>query len=282
MSTETSPTIPKPNQGYYPPPGWEWQKPDPKTYLVEHNLAQYAQAWILNVVELVHWTLFIPGFLLSFVIFSHASVLTEQLGSETQVFLLLLTPVIQVFAGLGPIVMHEYEGWQIAYFQNPLDVEFQVPDVNNEWLREIAYKMLFFPQTVGLVTFSLGVFGLNKFTITFGCISVLFAFLCPQNPKVTFQFNGQPVFPVALWLMVVFVINATLNLIAYFVLLGPALASAGLPSFLSVAPPILLLLGGVLEGVVAESTFNQWWHFIAVIFLNVAMVVQIFLFGLLW
>ena len=33
-----------PSLGYYPEPGWEWQKPEPKTYLVKHDLAQYARS----------------------------------------------------------------------------------------------------------------------------------------------------------------------------------------------------------------------------------------------
>jgi hypothetical protein len=80
----------------------------------------------------------------------------------------------------------------------------------------------------------------------------------------------------------VFIVNAVVNLIAYFVLLGDPLASAGLPRALAALAPLLLMLGGMIEGVIAESSFNQWWHFTAVVFLNLGMIAQIILFPVLW
>ncbi len=271
-----------PSAGYYPAPGWEWQNPDPKTYLVDNNLAQYAQSWILNLVEFVHWLPFIPTFILSFIIFQHADSLRTLLGSDIQVFLILLSPLVQTFGGLMGITMHEYEGWQVALFQNPLDTDFNIRDCNNEWLREVAYKLLFFLQGAGLLAFSLGVFGINKITLSFALISGVIAFIGPQNPKATFTFNKQPVFPLALSMLAVFIINAIVNFIAYFYLFDAALIKAHLPIILAGTAPLLLMLGGVIEGVIAESTFNQWWHFIAVVFLNLGMVVQIYFFKLLW
>lgn len=272
-----------PSLGYYPSPGWEWQKPEPKAYLVEHDLAKYARVWILNLVEFVHWLPFVPTFILSFLIFQHSSELQTRLnGNDMQVFLLLLSPLIQTFGGLMGITMHEYEGWQVAFFQNPLDTDFEIKDCNNEWLREVAYKLLFFMQGAGLLAFSLGVFGINKITLTFAIISGIIAFIGPQNPKATFKVNGQPVFPLSVSMLVVFIINAIVNFVAYFFLLDSALVAANLPIVLAGIAPILLMLGGVIEGVIAESTFNQWWHFTAVIFLNLGMVAQIYFFGLLW
>ncbi|MBD2253346.1 hypothetical protein [Nostoc parmelioides] len=271
-----------PNLGYYPKPGWEWQKPEPKTYLVKHSLAKYAQAWILNLVEFVHWILLIPSFILSFIIFQHSDVLVSRLGTDLQVYLLSVAPLIQAFAGLVAVVMHEYEGWQVVYFQNPLDSDFNIKDCNNQWLREVAYKMLFFLQVVGLLAFSLGVFGVSYITLIFATVSILIAFFGPQNPKATFYFNNQPVFPISLWLVAVFVVNAIVNFVAYYHLFGLALQSASFPSALAVLAPILFMVGGVIEGVLAESTFNQWIHFLAVIFLNLGLLTQIYLFGFLW
>jgi len=271
-----------PSLGYYPKPGWEWQKPEPKTYLIRHDLGKYAQTWILNLVELVHWLTFIPTFILSFIIFQHSSSLKLIVGSDIQVFLLLLSPLIQTFGGLMGITMHEYEGWQVAFFQNPLDTDLKIKDCNNEWLREVAYKLLFLMQGAGLLAFSLGVFGINKITLPFAIISGIVAFAGPQNPKATFYFNNQPVFPLSISMLVVFIINAGVNFVAYFVLFYPSIAAANLPVILSGIAPTLLMLGGVIEGVIAESTFNQWWHFTAVIFLNLGMIFQIYIFSLLW
>ncbi len=271
-----------PSLGYYPEPGWEWQKPEPKTYLVKHDLAPYARPWILNLIEVIHWLPFIPAFLLAFYIFQHSSLLSVKLGTSIQVFLLMVSPLIQTFGGLMGIVMHEYEGWQVACFQNPLASEFNIKSFNNEWLREVAYKLLFLFQSAGLLSFSLGVFGINKLTLALAIFSGIVGFIGPQNPKVTFKINNQPVFPLATSLMVVFIINATVNLFAYYYLFGTPLAAVGLPKLLSLLVPLLLTLGGMIEGVVAESTFNQWWHFGAFLFINVAMVAELYFFGLLW
>ena len=282
MQVENDKTNSEPSLGYYPPPGWEWQKPEPKTYLVQHNLAKYARAWILNLVEFVHWLPFVFAFILSFLIFKHSSALSSRLGTDMQVFLLLLSPLIQTFGGLMGITMHEYEGWQVAFFKNPLATNFDIKHFNNEWLREVAYKLLFIFQGAGLLAFSLGVFGINKITLSFAIVSGIVAFIGPQNPKATFYVNKQPVFPLSISILVVFIINAIVNFVAYFYLLDEALAAANLPIVLAAVAPILLMLGGVIEGVIAESTFNQWWHFTAVIFLNLGVVSQIYLFGLLW
>ncbi|MDC0832026.1 hypothetical protein AY599_26560 [Leptolyngbya valderiana BDU 20041] len=272
-----------PNLGYYPEPGWEWQKPEPKTYLVEQDLAKYARGWILNLVELVHWLPFVPAFILSFLIFQHSSALKAILGTDIQVFLLAIAPIIQTFGGLTGIMMHEYEGWQVVHFKNPLDSDFDIKDFNNEWLREVAYKLLFVLQGAGLLAFSLGVFGINKITLTFAIVSGIVAFIGPQNPKATiYPIDNQPVFPLAVSILVVFIVNAIVNFVAYFHLFTPALAAANLPVVLAGLAPTLLMLGGVVEGILAESTFNQWWHFTAVIFLNLGIIVQIYFFQLLW
>ena len=121
------------------------------------------------------------------------------------------------------ITMHEYEAgkWPL---QNPLDSDFAVDHYNNEWLREVAYKLLFLLQGLGLLAFSLAVFGFSAITITFAVLSGLVAFIGPQNPKATFSFNGQPVFPLAISILIVFIANASVNFFAYFALLDDPLS----------------------------------------------------------
>lgn len=46
---------------------------------------------------------------------------------------------------------------------------------------------------------------------------------------------------------------------------------------LAAAIVVVNLLGGVLEGLVAESTFNQFWHLMAVAFLNAGGWLQVWL-----
>jgi hypothetical protein len=208
--------------------------------------------------------------------------LASKLGTDIQVYLLSIAPIIQSFAGLVAVVMHEYEGWQVVCFKNPLDSDFNIKDFNNEWLREIAYKMLFFLQILGLLAFSLGVFGLTKLTLVFAAVSILIGFLGPQNPKATFNIYDQPVFPISRWLVVVFIVNAIVNFVAYYYLFSSALEAANLSTILAGFAPLLFMIGGIIEGVFAESTFNQWIHFGAVIFLNLGLLTQIYFFSLLW
>ena len=111
-----------------------------------------------------------------------------------------------------------------------------------------------------MLVFSLAVFGFSAITITFAVLSGLIAFIGPQNPKATISFNGQPVFPLAISILFVFIANAIVNFIAYFALLGDPLVAEGLPRALAALAPLLLMLGGMIEGILAESSFNQWWH----------------------
>ena len=61
----------------------------------------------------------------------------------------------------------------------------------------MAGKLLIPQEGAGLVAFSLAVFGFNAITIQFAIMSGLIAYIGQQNPKATFQFNRQPVFPLA-------------------------------------------------------------------------------------
>ncbi|NEP55315.1 MAG: hypothetical protein F6K65_43660, partial [Moorea sp. SIO3C2] len=253
-----------------------------KTYLEEHDLAKYAKVWILNLVEFVHWILLVPSFYLSYIIFEHTDTLTQVLGDSLQVYLLSVAPLIQAFAGLVAVVMHEYEGWQVVFFKNPVNQDFRIQDVNNAWLREIAYKMLFLLQIVGLLAFSMGAIGVSKTFVVFAISSIILAFLSPQQYKTEFKMFGQPLFPIAIPIVVIFIINALINLYAYYVLFSPVLGTHHYPGLLALAAPVLFMAGGIIEGVFAESTFNQWVHFWAVILLNLGLIVQIYTFGLFW
>ena len=59
--------------------------------------------------------------------------------------------------------------------------------------------------------------------------------------------------------------NAVINCIANLVLLGDPLSSTDLPHTPAALAPLLLMLGGMIEGVIAEYSFNQCWHFSAVV-----------------
>ena len=51
--------------GFPSNPSWGWNKAPPKTSLYDINMAHTANSFMLNLVELVHWTPFIPAFLMA-------------------------------------------------------------------------------------------------------------------------------------------------------------------------------------------------------------------------
>ncbi|KAG2424865.1 hypothetical protein HXX76_014025 [Chlamydomonas incerta] len=214
-------------------------------------------------------------------------------------------PYVQVYGGgISGNMMHEYEGWQVAPFRNPLalpggapgdpppppaDVDqTRVPRYNNAWLRAVAYQMLFTFQTFGLGCFTTAVFGINAWTSALLLGSVAVALLGPHEPRLalTASVDGQdrPILPLSVSLTAVFALNVVVNLVAYAVFFTPSIRAAWPPmllpwlgdlipadSWLLYAVPLLAPLcvaaGGAVEGYFAESRFNQWWHFAAFVIL---------------
>lgn len=112
------------------------------------------------------------------------------------------------------------------------------------------------------------------------------ALLGPKEPRLslnrTVDGEKRPVLPLSWSLVVVFAINIIANLAANFKLFYPAMTTSlpddCLETFIgccpawvrcgmSVFPPLLIGLGGGIEGWLAESTFNQYHHFIAFVIL---------------
>lgn len=284
----------------YPALPWAFQKAPPKTSL---NAAQArsARPLVLNLIELIHWASFPLGIYVLAYIFVHADAIASHVdGDHLRVFWLQLGLACQVFGGgISGIMMHEYEGWQVTPFRNILGLQPQagpedvnqvlVPHTNNAWLRAVAYQMLFTFQTAGLGFFSLGVFGARPLPLLLLVGGIAIALLGPSEPRTRFcrVVDGvpQPVLPLSWSLLIVFAINALANLLACHQFFGPTLVQAWPPSllpWLSVLPtwlvswlsllaPLTVAAGGAYEGWIAESSFNQWQHFIAFVILTLGL-----------
>ena len=48
----------------------------------------------------------------------------------------------------------------------------------------------------------------------------------------------------------------------------------------SLLPPVMIGLGGAIEGLLAETRFNQWIHFFAVVFFNLGFILQLGMYNL--
>jgi len=274
--------------GFPSNPSWGWNKAAPKKSLYDIGMAHTANVFMLNLVELVHWTPIIPAFLMAQSILNNSDKWTNYFDNDAQrTLLFLLSPMIAFFGGLPGIMMHTYEGWQVAPFDSPLRGESEntnvvVSDKNNQWLRIVAYFFIFNMQYIGLQSFSYAVLGPTYF---YGCLKFLsvmgffIGYLGNQDYKATFTFKwkqtaGGSTFPLAWVTLIPFILSASLNMYAFSDLGG--LVFPGYFSVVnSLAPPLLIGLGGAIEGLFAETVFDQKIHAFAVILFNLGFWLQL-------
>lgn len=270
--------------GFPSNPSWGWNKAAPKTSLQEIGMAHTANAFMLNLVELVHWTPIIPAFLMAQSVLTHSHQWTQYFeGDEQRTLLFLLSPIVAFFGGLPGIMMHTYEGWQVAPFDSPLrkNTNVIVSDKNNQWLRIVAYFFIFNMQYIGLQAFSYAILGPSYF---FGCLKYVSimgfftGYLGNQDYKATFYFKwgqtaGGSTFPLAWATLIPFMLSATLNMYAFSdlgVLVFPRYTVLN-----SLTPPLLIALGGAIEGIFAETIFDQKIHVFAVFLFNVGFWLEL-------
>lgn len=296
-----------PNIIAYPKNGWGLSKPKPKKSLVDLGTEGSAAAWILNLIEFAHWVSFAIGFHLFWTMFNNI----DKLGTAIKpgdpifgVFFLMFAHVTQVYGGgISGNMMHQYEGWQVAEFRNPLKLDSKgdkEPAYNDAWLRAVAYQMLFSFQTLGVLFTWIGINGVTKARSKAVIVLTAFAIsLAPQLPHCTSVFprvmnvlrleklwslltNGnRPVFPLSIWIFIAFLLNSFLATGSYVKMFGninwvgvPILQS--LPKQLAAVIPFLLIaFGGIYEGLRAETSFNQWDHFIAFVMLDTGLALHI-------
>jgi len=274
--------------GFPSNPSWGWNKAEPKTSLYDIGMAHTANSFMLNLVELVHWTPIIPAFLMAQSVLNNSDKWTYYFDNDKQrTLLFLLSPIISFFGGLPGIMMHTYEGWQVAPFDSPLRGKLEntnviVSDKNNQWLRIVAYFFIFNMQYIGLQVFSYAVLGPTYFYGYLKFLSVLgffVGYLGNQDYKATFNFKwvqtaGGSTFPLAWTTLVPFMLSASLNMYA-FTHLGGLVYPGYFSVIRSLAPPVLIGLGGAIEGLFAETVFDQKIHAFAVILFNAGFWLQL-------
>ena len=274
--------------GFPSNPSWGWNKAEPKKSLFDINMAHTANSFMLNFVEFIHWAPIIPAFLMAQSILNYSDEWTNYFDNDNQrTLLFLLSPIVAFFGGLPGIMMHTYEGWQVAPFDSPLrgkdeDNNVIVSDKNNQWLRIVAYFFIFNMQYIGLQAFSYSILGPSYF---FGCLKFLsilgffIGYLGNQDYKATFHFKwkntaGGSTFPLAWTTLIPFILSASLNLYSFYKL-GDLVYPGPLHIINSLAPPILIALGGAIEGLFAETIFDQKIHAFAVILFNMGFWLEL-------
>ena len=267
--------------GFPSNPSCGWNKAPPKKSLYDINMAHTANNFMLNLVEFVHWTPIIPAFLMAQSILNNSDKWTNYFENDSErTLLFLLSPIIAFFGGLPGIMMHTYEGWQVAPFDSPLRGELEntnvvVSDKNNQWLRIVAYFFIFNMQYIGLQAFSYAILGPKYFFGSLKFLSIMgffIGYLGNQDYKATFNFKwkqtaGGSTFPLAWSTLIPFILSASLNMCA-FLQLGKLVYPGYFTVINSLTPPLLIALGGIIEGLFAETVFDQKIHAFAVILFN--------------
>ena len=128
---------------------------------------------------------------------------------------------------------------------------------------------------MGLQAFSYAVLGPTYFNGWLKFLSIfgfLLGYLGNQQYKATFYFKwgqttGGSTFPLAWTTLIPFILSASLNLYAFYTL-GLSVFKGPFNFIFSLTPPILIALGGAIEGLFAETIFDQKIHALAVILFN--------------
>lgn len=249
-------------------PTWPWQKAAPKRSLAALGQAANARASILTLVQAAHWLLLPVMVLVGWIIFSASSQLAMRLGSRWQVFALLLSLAFTALGGLCPMLMHAREGWQLA---PPAE---QVEEGNDPVLRIHAYRFLFSGLTAANLCVAVAVFGRAAPALLLVLPAALVVLLGPGRPLLPWRHAGGLLLPVPIPLALAFLLSSLLKAAALLALFGPALSAIGLPPLLALAPLLASGLGGGLEGGLAETRFNQWWHLLAILLLDSSALLE--------
>lgn len=245
-------------------PLWPWQKMPARPSLDSLGQGHTARAWILNLVELGHWLSLLSVVSVAWVAFDQADALTGRLGSRWQAFALLISILLPAAGGVGFILMHAREQWQIT---PPAGWKGR-HDGHDPVLRRLAYRLVFSGLTVSQLLLPLAVFGARPALVVLVAGLGLIAVAGPSRPVLPWRHAGIPVMPVTVPLLLAMGASMVLAIASFWQLLAPGLSSKGWPAALALLPMLCNGGGGALEATQAETTYNQWWHLLAIILIN--------------
>lgn len=238
----------------------------PKTSLETVRQSHTAKPWILKLVEHSHWASLLPALIACYAIFSNANVWYDYFGNEDlRVMSWMLAPVIMFASGLPTMTMHAYEDWQIAPARDPTEESFQFNDFNNQRLRGVATNMLFVGISASYFATIYAYVGTNSIlpiASLVACSSLrkerASSFLPKEYP------DRDLVAPVPAGSILLVIVSSVIVWIGLFLDLSNHIPEGNtLLKFVTILGNPLIGLGGIYEGVVGETQFNQWDHEIA-------------------
>ncbi len=240
--------------------GWPWQDLTLKQLLLETGTAKSANPSVLNITKFLHWGVLCLQFLILWVLFINHDEFITRLGGQYQVFLLILWPIFAALSAVPVLLMHSRERWQIA----PLSDN---PRLGNDFRLKMQSMRLFFSFiTLSNMALFCGVYGISMYFIPFLFVVLFVVFVGPTEPLLGVKVGMHKEVPIAIPLAIAFIFSNLLRVYSFCALINFNLQS--LPISIAISLCILFfdtMGGGFLEGVLAEKTFNQHWHLLAVI-----------------
>lgn len=266
---------------------------------------------LLMAIKLAHYfTLIAQGGVTWTILQVREYLVTQHHFTAVAVFLLALGSVYQAMAGAFFIMAHEYDGWQIAHFKWP-DAE-SAPNpakYDNDRLRLVAYQMLFWFQGLGMGMGTIAVL-IGKITapapaaVTAAVWSVLGLEVPPFLVQAFTWFASHVLSPVASLLcsgpgmaiaLILFYVatpwfptlygrpetKALLvprNTLIGFIFLASCYLVALcfiIPMWAAILAVVLFSAGGLTEGLISESIFDQTSHLAAVVVISLGCVTLI-------
>jgi hypothetical protein len=227
---------------------------------------------------------------------------TSKSSSLLSVFLILVGHLMNAWgSAMAGTLVHETEDWQIAELATPSDNSNQqqllpasrIVDAahsNNPQLYSVAFTMLLGSIAMGNLCIVAGVFDIahNVWIQSWAVFSVLGYFLAKDEPYCTSFWNDlfskskvfqgtsleqswnqltdygrKQIFRVSAFKFHgIFLPNAMLCAAAFVKLFG---FCATIPIWMASLPLLLSSMGGIWEGLVAETTFDQRHHLVAIV-----------------
>ena len=249
--------------------GWDKDSPKPSLEFASIQTSHTATPWFLNVVEVAHWMLAVPCFMGSFAVMKYHDVWFQVFDEDSlRLLLWCLAPLLQYVSSLPFMVVHSYDDWQIA----PVGADETI--YSNGRLREVAYSFLFTLQGLASLAFVHAYLGWST-TATqtgLGVSAVLLFHACwgDKNHKLSqylapFFDNNESVLPVPVSTAFFMLYSQILAILFVYTPLASQVVdnNNGVLKLAIFFSPIAGAMGGMIEGIGAETTFDQRYHFMA-------------------
>jgi len=237
-------------------------EPQPKRSLEIVGQSHTAKPWILSLIAYAHWAPLLPAVLASYAVFVNSSVWLSYFEySDLRVMSWMLAPLIMFASTIPPITMHVYEDWQIAPARDPAVESFEPTEFNNDRLRLLSMNMLFCMVAASNFAIIFGYIGNGAILPVLGLAVASTTLKGEANKMLPMDFPDRHLItPTPVGIIGMVIVSTTISILIMHdlgnhILDGNIFAKAATNAALP-----LVSLGGLYEGFIGETKFNQWDH----------------------